>query len=205
MYLDLQAGCLGCVKNATINATGIHVADNIAGGFGGGMAISIPPDEQPVVGGCPSGKAKTFWNFTHDAQVFIDWAQVINNSAVGGDAGGLRVGGGLYMGQGGALTLSNSIVVGNHATLFGGGLGLGGGGGSETCGVALVGCQLANNTADHGGAQLYMACAADLDVNATVMQLGTTGSQVRQASVGVRQTGRGEGALRCCIPPPPWA
>jgi hypothetical protein len=84
----------------------------------------------------------------------------------------------VYLGPGGLLRATNSNITNNHAGLFGGGLGLGGGGNSDTCGVVLSECVLEGNTADHGGAQIYMACQGDMSLSSTQIPMGTGGSQV---------------------------
>ena len=150
-----------------------------AGGHGGGAMISVPPDHQPHQPDVAWSVCEfaSFWPHSHASRVTLTSATVRGNRASTGKSS-VQHGGGLYVGPGGFVTLTNVSLTSNLASQFGGGLATGAGGGGATCALSLVGCHVADNTAGHAGAQVYMGCSAGLSAQDSAFTLSTTGSQV---------------------------
>jgi hypothetical protein len=140
-------------------------------GDGGGIWIAIPSDPQASTD-CPS--PTTYWPYSHGVLILIMGSMIDGNSATSP----VSSGGGLHLSSGGLLFVASSKFHGNSAGLFGGGLGLGTGDNSDTCALQLAaGTDIADNTAGHGSAQVFMGCAADISV-AIPINLTSMGSQV---------------------------
>ena len=146
----------------------------LAAGSGGGVAVVGSDSVQtPVV--CEQG---LYWTYMYFLEVSVVDSVISGNSA-SGPRSALPSGGGLYFDAGGLLTLSRSLLVNNSAVHVGGGLRMGGGGAVEACGGILDGVNLEGNTAGRGGAQVHMACSADLKLTNSSVLLGNTTSEVR--------------------------
>jgi hypothetical protein len=150
-----------------------------AEGSGGGLALLLPQDDQPVNPwdlydhNCVFPPA--YWPYAHGVDVFLMDVTLTDNTA----NCTLCSGGGLHMQSGGALSLSNVSVSACSASKFGGGVSLGSLGVPTTCSVEFQGCVVGNNSAGHGGAQLYNLCAGDAQVDNTAFLLDNNGTQVR--------------------------
>jgi hypothetical protein len=139
-------------------------------GDGGGLWITVPSD--PL--GMRDCNPLNYWPYNHSVLIRITGSTVEGNNA----SSTLSSGGGLHLSSGGMLFVANSTFQGNSATLFGGGLCLGAGSNSDTCALQLAaGTVIADNSAGHGSAQVFMACAADMSV-AIPINLTYMGSQV---------------------------
>ncbi len=115
-----------------------------------------------------------YWPYDHSVSILITGSMFDCNNA----SSPVSSGGGLHMSGGGMLFVTNSTLQGNSAGLFGGGLSVGAGDISDTCGLQLAsGTSVANNSAGHGSAQVFMGCAADMSV-AIPINLTSMGSQV---------------------------
>ncbi len=156
-----------------------------AGSAGGGLAVfSVDAPQAPY--DCDA----SYFPFTYNLEATIVDAVVKNNTArtFWTSAVDLPSGGGVYFECGGFLTILRSTFEHNSAHQFGGGLSLGGSGATQACGGNVSDSVFTGNTANHGGAQVSMSCAADLHMSNTTMHLGRTFSEVR--GVGVVGMGR---------------
>jgi hypothetical protein len=146
-----------------------------AGSAGGGVAI-VGVDTTQIPGDCNS----SYWPYNFSVLATVSNALISNNTAhaAPGSRYDLPSGGGLYFDCGGLLTLTRSTLTNNSAGQFGGGLSLGSSGAVEACGGSLDRTLIQGNTADRGGAQVHMACAAGLAVANSTLQLGVTASEV---------------------------
>jgi hypothetical protein len=146
-------------------------------GNGGGVSVSVPDDSQrpqDCPGPPPSGSL-IYWPYTHSTFINVTNSTFANNTALSPTSSG----GGLYLSSGGLLAISGTSFRGNDAGWFGGGIGIGSGGSSATCALHLLsGTTLADNTAGHGGAQVYMGCTADVLVDESYVALTPVGTQV---------------------------
>jgi hypothetical protein len=142
------------------------------GGNGGGLALSTAVD-LVLCPTFPTGSAVPL-QFAYGWLVSLSNVTLVGNSA----ASPSSIGGGLFIGPGGNVSISNSTITDNRAALFGGGVAAGGQG-DATCSLLVGnGTQLAGNDAGHGGAQLYTACQGSLALTFSTMQLSMTESQV---------------------------
>lgn len=111
--------------------------------------------------------------FLYGWTVSLTNVTLVGNSAVSPSS----IGGGLFIGPGGNLSIANSTITDNHASLFGGGIAAGQG--DATCSVWVGnGTRLSGNGADHGGAQLYDTCQGSVTLTHTAIQLSTLSTQV---------------------------
>lgn len=148
-------------------------------GNGGGVAISVTSDPQPrrTCPGLPywPGGNVTYWPYSHSTQVTISNCTIANNVASSPTSSG----GGVHLAEGGLLALRGSVLRGNTAGLFGGGLCLGSGQSSDTCALQLLeGTAVMDNAAGHGSAQVYMGCTADMLVQQSSIGLTSRSTQV---------------------------
>lgn len=120
----------------------------------------------------------SFVPYIASVAITVDGAMVVGNHA--GSRSRLASGGGLYLVVGGMLAVVNSTFSWNTASLFGGGLALG----SEdtsTCGVQLLaGSAFLDNSATHGGGQVYSTCNGNVVVDGATFLLNTQESQARE-------------------------
>jgi hypothetical protein len=114
--------------------------------------------------------------FTYLWTVSLSNVTLVGNSA----ASPSSAGGGLFIGPGGNVSLSNTTITNNQATLFGGGVAAGGQE-DATCSLWVGnGTRFSGNSAGHGGAHVYTTCQGSLSLTQTAMQLSIGGSQVRE-------------------------
>jgi hypothetical protein len=119
-----------------------------------------------------------FWPYVHATTVTLSNLTVSDNVS----NCSLCSGGGVHLQSGGAVSVQDAVVWANSASMFGGGLSLGTMGGLVTCSVSMLGsCTVGNNSAGHGGAQLYNLCAGDVVFKGTKVQLGNGGTQASAA------------------------
>jgi hypothetical protein len=142
------------------------------GGSGGGLAVLVPLDPRPLESDCDS----PYPCMLHYMSITFADAVFVNNSATDALAG--ASGGGLFLASGGAVVAMGVTLENNSAALFGGGAALAGSNG-PTCSLHMGGGSVVrNNTAGHGGAQVYMGCSSDLVVSDAVVHMNLNGSQV---------------------------
>ena len=142
------------VVAAVVSLVSVTSRNNTCSGSGGGIAVSIPIDVQQEQLCFPT---PTFLQSYHSVSVDVVNSTVDSNAAISGSSSG----GGIFLGPGGSLTLSNTSCVGNSAVQFGGGLALGTGVLSQgSCGLRTEHSALRRNVAHHGGSQVYVACSA---------------------------------------------
>ncbi len=124
---------------------------------------------------CPNSGDSVPLQFAYHWTVTLSNATLLGNSASSPSS----VGGGLFIGPGGNVSLSNVTITNNQATLFGGGVAAGGQG-DATCSLWMGnGTRFFGNSAGHGGAQVYSTCQGNLTLTHAAIQLSTDGSQVR--------------------------
>ena len=88
-------------------------------------------------------------------------------------------GGAFSVMNGGYFVVHNTTIVGNAAGQFGGGVSLGDLSSLNPCGMQVcAGSVIANNSAPHGGAQVYHGCLGNLTVDDSTMQLTNGATQV---------------------------
>ena len=116
--------------------------------------------------------------FQYGVIVLLSGSTIVDNDA----ACTTCFGGGLYLGPGGNLTVTNTSILGNKVGQFGGGCFLGvlaTSSSSSTCAAAFhSGSVLAGNVGSHGGAQLYSTCNGPLDFADSDVRMTTDASQV---------------------------
>ena len=91
------------------------------------MSFGTLPDVQRQTL-CP--RVVSYWHYNHDAVITISGAIVAGNAVA-------ESGGGVWVGAGGAVRLSNTSVIGNTAGNAGGGLSLGDPGATSTCSLQV--------------------------------------------------------------------
>lgn len=94
-------------------------------------------------------------------------------------------GGGIAMTQsasyGGSIILADSVIDGNSASTFGGGLYLGGpSSGSASCSVSITdGSIVSNNSATQAGGQVYNNCGGNFSVSGSNITMRDSATEVR--------------------------
>lgn len=141
--------------------------------------LQYPTDGQARNGGyCQVPQTPPpFLEWLYESAVRVQDSKFVNNTA----ACATCCGGGLSVGLGGALVLSNTTVTGNFAGLFGGGALFGGvASGSGTCSVNITqGTLVQANIAKRSASQLAINCAGALAVDTSTIDLGVSEAEVR--------------------------
>ena len=154
------------------------------GGSGAGIGLAVPVDRQTAAGSCPN---VTYWRYAYGTYIQVRDVLVANNSAA---CDGKCVGGGVFLTAGGQLTLQNTVLSGNTASQFAGGVFLGVvGAAATTCGLRLVNATLTGNTATSGGEQLYSSCPGDVLFDGSAIAMNAGVSQASRSSRGGRVSG----------------
>ena len=132
------------------------------------MSFSLPSDPQRIQPFLPG--AISYWPYTHYSTIDLDNVTVSNNNCSFN-------GGGVSIGNGGRVTLSAMTITGNSAAQFAGGLQLGTLS-PATCSAELSRHSIISGNVALGGAQVLSTCASSFVFEDTVVDMGTSVSQV---------------------------
>jgi hypothetical protein len=147
VYLVLDANS-GQVSSSGSTLTRVTAHGNVVfEGSGAGVSITLPADAQPRH---QCVNPASFYPYVHNTFATLDSCSLANNRGTCGTCSG----GGLSVGVGGVVTIRNTEVMNNSATLFGGGMLLGSVQLSATCAFVISRSRLDGNRAGHGGSQM---------------------------------------------------